>query len=247
MSILASEDMKVYNVRRSGSRGIYMSSQDRILKALLSQITQIENIQPGDFPDVDLYMDQVTTYLDTHIASIKFDEDDVVLTKTMINNYVKSGVLPPPVNKKYSKQHLIMLIFIYYFKGILPVSEVKKMLDPINEEFFNDDDMNVEFIYSEMYDSIKNQIVKTSKDVYSKSFEARQHFTDIKDISEREELQNFIMMGMLAFDIFLKRKMLEKLIETNYNMQTNKKSEQSAKGGKSGKNDKQDKSDKSKK
>jgi len=174
----------------------------------------------------------------------------VVLTKTMINNYVKSGVLPPPVNKKYSKQHLIMLIFIYYFKGILPVSEVKKMLDPINEQFFNDDEMNVEFIYSEMYDSIKNQLLKTSKDVYSKSFEARKHFTEIKNVSEREELQNFIMMGMLAFDIFLKRKMLEKLIESNSAMQTNKKtikSDSDAKGSKSGKTDKSDKSGKSKK
>ena len=80
---------------------------ENILKDILARIAQIDYVKPGDIPDIDLYMDQVTTFMDGQLASSKRHEEDKILTKTMINNYAKNNLLPPPVKKKYSKEHVI--------------------------------------------------------------------------------------------------------------------------------------------
>lgn len=73
-----------------------------MLNSILASISRIDYIKPDDVPNIDLYMDQVTTFMDAQLAASKRYEDDKVLTKTMINNYTKNNLLPPPVKKKYS-------------------------------------------------------------------------------------------------------------------------------------------------
>ena len=85
------------------------------LAALQKKLVSIDYIKTEDIPNIGLYMDQVTTFMDEHLSDCKRREDDKILTKTMINNYTKNNLLPPPVKKKYSKEHLLVLIFIYYF------------------------------------------------------------------------------------------------------------------------------------
>ena len=136
---------------------------------LLRELTKIDYVKPGEFPNIDLYMDQVTTFMNTHLSDSKIKSDDKILTKTMINNYAKNNLLPPPVKKKYSKEHMIVLIFIYYFKNILSISEIQAMLE---------------------------------------------HFNDVKNKQDREFLQKFSMICMLGFDVFLKKQIIEGLIDT---------------------------------
>ena len=83
---------------------------------LIRSMQNIDYISPEDIPGIDLYMDQVTTFMDEHLKSSKRFDDDKILTKTMINNYTKNNLLPPPDKKKYTKEHMHLLIFIYYFK-----------------------------------------------------------------------------------------------------------------------------------
>ena len=71
-----------------------------ILNSILASISRIDYIKPEESPGIDLYMDQVTTFMDEHLASSKRRREDKVLTKTMINNYAKNNLLPPPVKKK---------------------------------------------------------------------------------------------------------------------------------------------------
>ena len=90
--------------------------KDDLLKSILDSLSRIEHIQSDDIPNIDLYMDQVTTFMDQHLrATTRYPDEDKILTKTMINNYAKNDLLPPPVKKKYSKEHVLVLIFIYYF------------------------------------------------------------------------------------------------------------------------------------
>ena len=85
---------------------------------IISKLRDIDYINPEDIPNIDLYMDQVTTFMDARLASCKRSDDDKILTKTMINNYTKNNLLPPPEKKKYSKEHMFLLIFLYYFKNV---------------------------------------------------------------------------------------------------------------------------------
>ena len=96
-----------------------------ILKNILEGLDKIDYIRPEDVPGIDLYMDQVTTFMEEHLRStVRYPGEDKILTKTMINNYAKNNLLPPPVKKKYSKEHVLLLIFIYYYKA----SSSKKQL-----------------------------------------------------------------------------------------------------------------------
>ena len=85
-----------------------------LLESILQSLDRIDYIKPEDIPGIDLYMDQVTTFMDSHLSASRRYEDDKILTKTMINNYAKNHLLPPPEKKKYSREHMLLLIFIYY-------------------------------------------------------------------------------------------------------------------------------------
>ena len=62
--------------------------------------------------------------MDEQLEACKRYEDDKILTKTMINNYAKNNLLPAPEKKKYSKEHVLTLLFIYYFKNLLSINDI---------------------------------------------------------------------------------------------------------------------------
>ena len=107
-----------------------------ILNSILESLSRIDYIKPENVPDIDLYMDQVTTFMDAELSSTKRYPEDKILTKTMINNYAKNHLLPPPQKKKYSREHMLLLIFIYYFKNILSIGDIQALLEPITEKYF---------------------------------------------------------------------------------------------------------------
>ena len=78
---------------------------------IIGKLKNIDYINPEDIPNIDLYMDQVTTFMDEHLAACKRLDDDKILTKTMINNYTKNDFLPPPVKKKYYVSSDFYLLF----------------------------------------------------------------------------------------------------------------------------------------
>ena len=108
----------------------------QFLRSILDSLQQIDYVKPEDVPNIDLYMDQVTTFMDSHLASTRRYPSDKILTKTMINNYAKNKLLPPPVKKKYSPEHMMLLVFIYYFKNILSITDIQTLLAPITDRYF---------------------------------------------------------------------------------------------------------------
>ena len=85
----------------------------------------------ADIPKIDLYMDQVTTFMDQALAPYKRSSDGKVLTKTMINNYTKAKVFPPPVKKKYGPMHIMLLIMIFHLKSVLSIKDIATLFQPI--------------------------------------------------------------------------------------------------------------------
>src|SRR5699024_2328232 len=108
-----------------------------MMNSIIRSVSRIDYIKPEDIPGIDLYMDQVTTFMDSQLSSSRRYEDDKILTKTMINNYAKNHLLPPPEKKKYSREHMLLLIFIYYFKSILSINDIQSLLAPLTERFFH--------------------------------------------------------------------------------------------------------------
>lgn len=184
-----------------------------MLNSILSSISRIDYVRPDDIPNIDLYMDQVTTFMEKELASSKRHEDDKILTKTMINNYAKNNLLPPPDRKKYSKDHMLLLIFIYYYKNLLSITDIDTLLSPITEQHFRTDSpVKLEDIYSEIFSLRDEQKSRLLEDVHQKFAAAEQTFSSAPE-DERESLRLFCFISELAFDVYLKKQIIENLID----------------------------------
>lgn len=184
------------------------------VNSLLRKLSKLNYIKPGDVPNIDLYMDQVTTFMDEHLSDVKRYADDKTLTKTMINNYTKNDLLPPPVKKKYSRNHIYILVFIYYFKNILSISDIQKLLAPLNNDFFEDNnDCSLDSIYKEVYKLEKEQVSNISKDVISQYRRSEKAFEEIQDDEQKRFLQLFTLVTQLSFDVYMKKNIIESIID----------------------------------
>ena len=184
---------------------------------LIRSIQNIDYIPPESIPEIDLYMDQVTTFMESHLrTTARNPEQDKILTKTMINNYAKNDLLPPPVKKKYSKQHVLLLIFIYYYKGILSISDIQELFKPITERFFHTtDEFNLASVYEEVFGLEREQADILKTDVIDKFKIAEQTFADAPEDSKKF-LQMFSFICMLSFDAYVKKLLIEKMIDGFY-------------------------------
>ena len=90
---------------------------------LIDESLNLKTIDISEIPDIDLYMDQVTTFMEDKLEKFKRTEEDKILTKTMINNYTKNEIIPSPKKKKYSKEHMMLLILTYHMKQTLSMGD----------------------------------------------------------------------------------------------------------------------------
>ncbi|MEF9940535.1 MAG: DUF1836 domain-containing protein [Clostridium sp.] len=190
-----------------------MKTNEERLQELFDFLDNMTRINPSDIPDIDLYMDQVTTFMDNHLESSKRYGEDKILTKTMINNYAKNNLLPPPEKKKYSKNHILLLIFIYYFKNVLSFKDIEQLFSPISENHFSDDsNPKLDELYAEIFSLEKEQRKRLKADVMAKFQDASQTF-ETAEGDDKEYLQLFTFVCELAFDVYLKKQMIELLTD----------------------------------
>ena len=196
----------------------------------LEEWMKLDYVLPEDLPNLELYMDQVTTFLEEQLKNTKRFEEDKIFTKTMINNYTKNHLLPPSNKKKYSRNHMILLIYIYYLKNFLSISDIKNLLDPLNEHFDDQDSKNSFYtIYNEIFklEHDHNTAIRDSiADVFHKS-EAT--FAELKESKEKEQLQQFAFITLLGYDIYLRKQVIEKMIDELYQPESNNKAEKKKK------------------
>ncbi|MDO4306457.1 MAG: DUF1836 domain-containing protein [Eubacteriales bacterium] len=184
-----------------------------MISSILDSVSRIDYIKPEDLPNIDLYMDQVTTFMESQLASSKRYPEDKILTKTMINNYAKNNLLPSPEKKRYSKEHLLMLIFIYYFKNILSISDIQTLLGPITEKYFKSTgEKDLTYIYNEVFSMEHSRIEYLKKDLL-KSYHTAQNTFEDADEEDKEFLRNFSFICLLSFDVYLKKMLIEHLID----------------------------------
>ena len=186
-----------------------------LLNSILGSLDRLAYIKADDIPNIDLYMDQVTTFMESRLkSSTRHPGEDKILTKTMINNYAKNDLLPPPKKKKYSREHVLLLIFIYYYKGILSISDIQELLKPITEQFFDtEQDFNLETIYETVFGLEQEQTEVLKKDIIEKFHISEETFKDAPKDSQ-EFLQKFSFICMLSFDVYMKKLLIEKLIDS---------------------------------
>ena len=188
--------------------------QNDLINSIMESLSRIEHIKLDEIPNIDLYMDQVTTLMDTKLRSTtRYPGEDKILTKTMINNYAKNDLLPPPVKKKYSKEHVLMLVFIYYFKGVLSINDIQTLLQPLAEKYFQkNDEIGLAEIYEEVFRLEPEEVEVLKTDVARRYQKAQGAFADVEG-EDVAFLRQFAFICMLSYDVYIKKLMIEKMID----------------------------------
>ncbi len=182
------------------------------LEKLMMEVFQsMQSFQIDDLPKIDLYMDQVLSYLNDKLKASKRHEDDKLLTKTMINNYVKSQLLPPPEKKKYSKDHLIALILIFLFKNVVSMNDVNLILNPLMSDSFNSENNSLEQAVQIFLEHTQSE--KRIEPIF-REYEESQEMTEQLTNSPNKDLEILSFISILSYDMFLRRLIIEKLVDS---------------------------------
>ena len=201
-----------------------------LLRAAAKEFSELSYIRPEDIPDIPLYMDQITSFMDAKLETCKRHPDDKILTKTMINNYTKNKLIPPPEKKKYSRDHLLLLIYVYYLKDFLQISDIQTLLQPLEEHFFQKDgELSMPDIYETAVEIVSGQKEEMMKDLVRRFEIARKAFPEAEK-DEENYLQIFSFVTLLSFDVYVKKKLIESIVDQMLQKES----------GRSGKKDKKD-------
>ena len=188
-----------------------MEEESRFVQDFLDKIAEWKMIETDDIPNIPLYMDQVLTFINERLDHTKRYREDKILTKTMINNYAKNRLLPSPEKKKYTKDHMILLLFIYYFKNLLSIGDIQTLLAPITEERFSDGKTpGLAPVYRTICQLEQKGTENLSEDLHRAWEAASKVFTEEENA---EEMQKFAFICLLSYDVYLKKSLIESMVD----------------------------------
>lgn len=181
------------------------------LNKLIQDIRLDNQVRLEDIPAIDLYMDQVTQLFENTYQASKRYEDDKVLTKTMINNYAKGKLLFPIKNKKYSKEHIMLIQLIYQLKGALSISDVRVVLEELNKKI-DARQLELEPIYQQ-YMQMNDEQTRTFEDaVKALHSDVQEKVTEV-DTDNQAYIEQLLLVTSLINMSNMYRKLAERLVD----------------------------------
>ncbi|MBN1037139.1 DUF1836 domain-containing protein [Clostridium botulinum] len=178
---------------------------------IMENLNLDKKINLEDIPELDLYMDQVIQLFENKLSVLKRKEEDKVLTKTMINNYAKAKLLMSIKNKKYSKEHLILMSLIYDLKGALSINDIKLTLDNIVKKYENNEEYDLRSLYKTYLD-MNSQDVNEFKEYMNDKEENVKNLLNENNINGDFE-EKFLLVGSMISMSNMYRRMGEILID----------------------------------
>ena len=187
-----------------------MKTNKEIINDMIKHFEGLDIVKSEDIPDISLYMDQMTSFIDEKLESFKREEDDKLLTKTMINNYTKNKLLPPSDKKKYTKNHVMLLILIYFYKNVLSFADIKRLCDLSIYNSFDKGDESLSKLYDilvHIEDDKKNEIVDDLK----KRLEYAKNKVDTFDKKD-ENVELFTFLSDIVMEVYFKQHLIEYIL-----------------------------------
>ena len=182
-----------------------MGKADEIIKSMAFH----NQVLPEDIPKIDLYIDQVIQLFEISFAESKRYPDEKILTKTMINNYAKGKLFYPVQNKKYSRNHIMLISLIYQMKSALSINDVKQVLHGINEKAAQKE-LDLEQFYSSYLNLQQGNAEIFEAGLKRQSEEAAEQ---VAGADESEELERVLLIASLVHTSNLYRRAAEKLVD----------------------------------
>ncbi|NDO46027.1 DUF1836 domain-containing protein [Clostridium sp. MD294] len=195
-----------------------MKEQKNITEQISKILDSYDIVPIETIPNIDLYMDQVTTFIESALSGCKRNKNDKILTKTMINNYAKAKIFPPPLKKKYTKNHIMLLIMIYHLKSILSISDISRLLKPVTEELTkNMQSPLLEMIYSDFVE-LQKQNQKNIAMVLENNYIENTIASPQYHQYENETIQNIIVVLQLVIQSNTEKRIAEKILDAHFSV-----------------------------
>ncbi|WP_067727183.1 DUF1836 domain-containing protein [Oceanobacillus damuensis] len=178
---------------------------------LIESLNLSNQLTLEDIPNIDLYMDQVIQLFENKFADSKRNDEEKVLTKTMINNYAKGKLFFPIKNKKYSKEHLILISLIYQMKGALSINDVKLTLEELNAKV-PDGEIRLQDLYRSYLDLMDKNNTMFKEDI-------KEHMIDVnkkvKELNQKDEayLEQLLLVSTFSSMSNYYRRAAEKMVD----------------------------------
>ena len=179
--------------------------------AFIEELGSERHLMLEDIPNIDLYMDQVIQLFEHTYAGVRRNEKDKILTKTMINNYAKGKLFFPIKNKKYSKEHLLLISFIFQLKGTITIHDIKIVLEKLNEKIVNDN-FNLDELYEAYLQLTEQSAGQLKGDVKEMARKAAELIEKMDD-KDAEYLEQLLLIISLSHMSNLYRRAAEKLVD----------------------------------
>jgi hypothetical protein len=181
------------------------------IKTIVENLHLDNQLSIDELPNLDLYMDQVIQIFESKLEKTKRNEEDKVLTKTMINNYAKGKLFFPIENKKYSKEHILLIGLIYQLKGALSINDIKMTLETLNKKII-EEDFSVETIYKSYLKLTERNVERFIEDVEKCTQEVSDEISHLEDKDENYLEQLLLIFSLVNMSNFY-RKLAEKIVD----------------------------------
>lgn len=186
------------------------------LEVCIKELQKPTRIDLADIPDIDLYMDQVLTFLETRLSDYKRGPREKVFTKTMINNYAKAGIILSPKKKKYSRENMVLLLLMYRLKHIMSIQDISGLFAPLLEK----GESNESFI-GELYTlflKIDELEQKGLDEQWLGRAETIGQLCSGTSLKDHEQMEWLLLVLSLISQADLQRRLAERIIDTHFNV-----------------------------
>lgn len=178
-------------------------------KQLMDSLALGTQVRLEDIPKIDLYIDQVIQLFEEAFEETKRNEDEKILTKTMVNNYAKGKLFYPVQNKKYTRNHIMLISLIYQMKSGLSINDVKKVLEGLNEKAA-ERDWSLEGFYESFLEVQRGNVEIFADGIQRQAMSAAQ---EVSGMENAEELEQILLIASLIHTSNLYRRAAEKMVD----------------------------------
>lgn len=163
-------------------------------------------------PDIDLYIDQMVSCLNTEL-SLYAEDGQSPITKGMVSNYTKHRMIPGPDGKRYSKDHCIFMLLVYYLKGCFSMDQVQRLMKPILANYSSawDDNVDMQAYYREILAAVRESEEGLGQRLQERIVETKKFLADRGSDDDISEL--FLLITTLIMRSNEERYLAEKLLD----------------------------------
>lgn len=188
------------------------------LDDFIREMPKPTRINLADIPDIDLYMDQVLTFLETRLSDYKRGPKEKVFTKTMINNYAKAGIILSPHKKKYSRENMVLLLLMYRLKHILSIQDISALFFPLLER-----GSSHESVIGELY-ALFMEVENFEQEDLEEQLMSRAgmigQLTAQTSFKDNEQLEWLLLVLSLINQADMQRRLAERIIDAHFTMRS---------------------------